>query len=86
MGWNALDIARPEHPVLAGIASGDHVYFVHSYHFAPSEPADRLATVEYGGPVAAVVARNNLVGTQFHPEKSQATGLRLLRNFLRWRP
>jgi len=85
MGWNALDIAA-EHPVLAGIASGDHAYFVHSYHLLPTDPGHRIATVDHGGPITAVVARDNLIGTQFHPEKSQATGLRLIANFLAWRP
>ena len=85
MGWNALDLAGT-HPVLAGIATGDHAYFVHSYHLVPEEPAHRLATADHGGPITAVVARDNLVGTQFHPEKSQATGLRLIANFLAWRP
>ena len=85
MGWNALEIAAP-HPVLAGIASGDHAYFVHSYHLVPEDPRHRIATVDHGGPVTAVVARDNLLGTQFHPEKSQATGLRLIANFLAWRP
>ena len=86
MGWNDLVIRHPEHPVLAGIASGGHAYFVHSYAFRPADPAAVLASVDYGGPVAAVVGRANLIGTQFHPEKSQATGLRLIANFLRWRP
>jgi glutamine amidotransferase len=85
MGWNDLTIDRP-HPILAGIAPGDHAYFVHSYQFAVADPADRLAHADHGGPVTAVVARDNLAGTQFHPEKSQATGLRLIANFLRWRP
>jgi imidazole glycerol-phosphate synthase subunit HisH len=85
MGWNALDITGG-HPVLAGIASGDHAYFVHSFHLLPEDPAHRIATADHGGPITAVVARDNLVGTQFHPEKSQATGLRLIANFLAWRP
>jgi glutamine amidotransferase len=85
MGWNALEIATP-HPVLAGIASGDHAYFVHSYHLVPEVPAHRIATVDHGGAITAVVARDNLIGTQFHPEKSQATGLRIIANFLAWRP
>jgi glutamine amidotransferase len=85
MGWNALEIARP-HPVLAGIATGDHAYFVHSFHLVPAEPAALLALTDHGGPVTAAVGRDNLVGTQFHPEKSQATGLRLIANFLAWRP
>jgi glutamine amidotransferase len=86
MGWNELIIERAGHPVLAGLESGDHVYFVHSYHLVPERAADRLALVDYGGPVTAAVGRDNLVGTQFHPEKSQAAGLRLLGNFLEWRP
>jgi glutamine amidotransferase len=85
MGWNALEIVGA-HPVLAGIASGDHAYFVHSYHLVPEDPAHRLATADHGGPVTAVIARDNLIGTQFHPEKSQTTGLRLIANFLAWRP
>jgi glutamine amidotransferase len=85
MGWNALeDVA--EHPVFAGIRSGDHAYFVHSYHFAAADAGRVLARVDHGGPVTAAVGRDNLVGTQFHPEKSQATGLRLIANFLSWRP
>ena len=85
MGWNDLQI-RADHPVLDGIATGDHVYFVHSFKFAASAPGEILATVEYGGAVAALVGRDNMVGTQFHPEKSQAVGLKLIGNFLRWRP
>jgi glutamine amidotransferase len=85
MGWNDLVIDRP-HPVLSGIATGDHAYFVHSFHLRLDDPADLLAHVDYGGPVTAIVARDNVVGTQFHPEKSQATGLRLIANFLRWSP
>ncbi len=85
MGWNALEIGTA-HPVLAGIETGDHAYFVHSYHFEASEPAHVLARTDHGGPVTAVVARDNLIGTQFHPEKSQTTGLRLIANFLGWRP
>jgi imidazole glycerol-phosphate synthase subunit HisH len=86
MGWNDLSILRPEHPLLAGIDDGAHAYFVHSYGFLPRAAQHILASVDYGGPVVAVVGRDNLVGTQFHPEKSQATGLRLIANFLRWRP
>lgn len=85
MGWNDLVIDHP-HPVLAGIETGDHAYFVHSYHFRVADPADLLAHVEYGGPVTAIVGRGNVVGTQFHPEKSARTGLRLIANFLGWRP
>jgi glutamine amidotransferase len=86
MGWNELIVEQPDHPVLAGIGSGDHVYFVHSYGFVPAAAGDRLASTDYGGRVTAMVARANLVGTQFHPEKSQAVGLRLIANFLKWRP
>ncbi len=85
MGWNDLVIDRP-HPVLEGIATGDHAYFVHSWQFQVTDPAHLLAHVDYGGPVTAVVGRDNIVGTQFHPEKSQAVGLRLIANFLRWNP
>ena len=86
MGWNELCLERPGHPVFEGIAAGSHAYFVHSYGYACADPAHVLATVEYGGAVTAVVGRDNMVGTQFHPEKSQATGLRLITNFLTWRP
>lgn len=85
MGWNDL-VLRRSHPVFDGVGSGAHAYFVHSYRFACADPADVLAVVDYGGDVVAAVARDNLVGLQFHPEKSQATGLRLVANFLRWRP
>lgn len=85
MGWNELSVSGA-HPVLNGIASGSHAYFVHSYHMVCANPTQLLASVEYGGTIAAVVGRDNIVGTQFHPEKSQATGLRLIRNFLAWRP
>ncbi|MCF3974879.1 imidazole glycerol phosphate synthase subunit HisH [Paracoccus salsus] len=85
MGWNDLVIDRP-HPVLEGISTGDHAYFVHSWQFRVADPAHRLAHVDYGQPVTAVVGRDNIVGTQFHPEKSQAVGLRLIANFLNWRP
>lgn len=86
MGWNDLRIVAPQHLVLADIPQGDHGYFVHSYHFACTDRSDVIATVDYGGEVVAVVGRENIVGTQFHPEKSQATGLRLLGNFLAWSP
>ena len=85
MGWNDLVIDRP-HPVLSGISTGDHAYFVHSYHFRVADPGHLLAHVDYGGPVTAIVGRDTIIGTQFHPEKSQATGLRLIANFLRWAP
>ena len=94
MGWNDLrlhDNSRGNgpaggHPVLAGLEDGDHAYFVHSYGFRCADEADLLATCDYGGPVAAVVGRDNLIGAQFHPEKSQRAGLRLIANFLAWRP
>ena len=85
MGWNDLVIDRP-HPLLEGIATGDHAYFVHGWQFRVADPAHLLAHADYGGPVTAVVGRDNIVGTQFHPEKSQAVGLRLIGNFLRWNP
>ena len=85
MGWNDLVIDQP-HPVLAGIATGDHAYFVHSYAMRVTDQADLLARVDYGGPVTAIVGRANVVGAQFHPEKSQRAGLRLIANFLNWRP
>ena len=85
MGWNALTIHRP-HPVLAGIPDGTDVYFVHSFHLAAKDAGEVLATVDHGGPITAVVGRDNMVGTQFHPEKSQAAGLRLIGNFLGWAP
>ena len=86
MGWNQLTLSPGAHPILDGIQCGAHVYFVHSYHMRPDNPAVLLATADYGGPVTAVVGRDNLVGTQFHPEKSQANGLRFIRNLLDWRP
>ncbi|GAA6149052.1 imidazole glycerol phosphate synthase subunit HisH [Pseudooceanicola nitratireducens] len=85
MGWNDLVIDRP-HPVLAGIESGQHAYFVHSYHMAVAAPDQLIAHVEYGHPVTAIVGRDNMIGTQFHPEKSQATGLKMIANFLSWAP
>ena len=85
MGWNELEF-RALHPLVDGLAAGAHAYFVHSYHFRPAEPLDLVAVTDYGGPLAAVIARGNLAGTQFHPEKSQEAGLRLIGNFLRWRP
>ena len=85
MGWNDLVIDRA-HPVLDGVRAGDHAYFVHSYQMDVADPAHLVAHVDYGGPVTAVVARDNIIGTQFHPEKSQATGLRMIANFLRWAP
>ncbi|KAA5603874.1 imidazole glycerol phosphate synthase subunit HisH [Roseospira marina] len=86
MGWNDLRVSATGHPVLEGIGTGQHAYFVHSYAMTMADPAQVLATVDYGGPVTAIVGRDTMVGTQFHPEKSQATGLRLITNFLRWAP
>jgi imidazole glycerol-phosphate synthase subunit HisH len=88
MGWNTLE-ARRTHPLLEGVttgATGLHAYFVHSYALKAADPADVVATTDYGGAVTAVVGRDNMAGTQFHPEKSQTLGLRLIANFLRWRP
>jgi imidazole glycerol-phosphate synthase subunit HisH len=88
IGWNTIDLVGP-HPLFDGIATGPdglHAYFVHSYHLAVSQADELLATADYGGPVTAAVARGNLAGTQFHPEKSQKLGLALIANFLRWSP
>ena len=85
MGWNEIE-PRASHPLLAGLGAGAHAYFVHSYHFRPAVPVDLVAVSDYGGPLTAMIGRDNLVGTQFHPEKSQEAGLRLIANFLRWRP
>jgi imidazole glycerol-phosphate synthase subunit HisH len=85
MGWNELTVRRP-HPLTAGLGAGAHAYFVHSYHLAGGAAEDLVATADYGGALTAIVARGNLAGTQFHPEKSQETGLRLIANFLGWRP
>jgi glutamine amidotransferase len=85
MGWNELKIVR-EHPLLTNIPAEPHAYFVHSYHFRAKNPADVLATTDYGETLTAMIGRDNIAGTQFHPEKSQAVGLTLLGNFLRWRP
>ena len=85
MGWNELHFDDDSHPVLDGMPAVD-VYFVHSYQFLPKDMSHQLATVTYGGPVTAVVGRDNMVGTQFHPEKSQAAGLHVITNFLKWKP
>ena len=85
MGWNELTLSAA-HPVLDGIEGGAHAYFVHSYHVRPREPSHRLAHVAYGEMVTAIIGKGNLIGTQFHPEKSQKTGLRLISNFLAWTP
>ncbi len=84
MGWNEIAVQAPAHPLLAGFTPGDHAYFVHSYTFRCEYGDDVLATADYGGPFSAIVARGNMIGTQFHPEKSQLAGLRLLRNFMAW--
>jgi glutamine amidotransferase len=86
MGWNDLRLANVAHPALSATRSGDHAYFVHSYQFVADRPQDVLATVEYGGPVTAIIGRDNLLGVQFHPEKSQQVGLTLLAAFLKWNP
>ena len=85
MGWNDLHLLKA-HPLLDGIGEGAHAYFVHSYGFRGVTPSDLLATVDYGGDLVAMVGRDNMVGSQFHPEKSQATGLKIIANFLRWKP
>lgn len=82
MGWNELVVKQPAHPALANMTTGDHAYFVHSYHAQCTSEADCLATTEYGTSLTAMVGRDNILGTQFHPEKSQSTGLTLLQNFL----
>jgi glutamine amidotransferase len=88
IGWNTLDVMRP-HPLLAGIPTGQtgwHAYFVHSFHIVPSRLEQLVATTDHGGPVTAIVGRDNMAGTQFHPEKSQKLGLKLIANFLEWKP
>jgi imidazole glycerol-phosphate synthase subunit HisH len=88
MGWNTLD-ARTKHPLLEGLQTGEeglHAYFVHSYAFRPANQERIVAATDYGGPIAALIGRENIAGTQFHPEKSQALGLALIANFLRWQP
>ena len=88
MGWNTLDVKRP-HAILEGIRTGPdglHAYFVHSYQLYLENTGDVIATADYGGPITAIVARDNILGTQFHPEKSQTLGLRLIGNFLKWLP
>jgi glutamine amidotransferase len=85
MGWNEIQIRSP-HPLVEGFAAGTHAYFVHSYQFRAMKPSDVVACADYGGPLTAIIGRGNLAGTQFHPEKSQEAGLRLIGNFLRWRP
>lgn len=86
MGWNSLDFTPGSHPLLEGLYPGDHVYFVHSYALTGGDPAQTIATTDYGGPVTAFAAAGNRAGTQFHVEKSQEAGIRILTNFLRWTP
>ena len=86
MGWNELHFTPGAHPLLDGLEPGDHGYFVHSYALAGGDPAQVIASTDYGGPVVAMVAAGNRAGTQFHVEKSQEVGLRILANFLRWTP
>ncbi len=86
MGWNELVFAPGSHRLLAGLQPGDHAYFVHSYALSGGQPADIIASTDYGGPVAAMVASGNRAGTQFHVEKSQEVGLQILANFLSWEP
>jgi glutamine amidotransferase len=88
MGWNTLNVTKP-HALLEGIAAGAaglHAYFVHSYEIKPTRRDDIMAQADYGGPLTAIVGRDNMVGTQFHPEKSQRLGLALIANFLKWKP
>jgi glutamine amidotransferase len=88
MGWNTLDVLKA-HPLLDGISLGKnglHAYFVHSYELKPADKNDLVAQADYGGPVTAIVGHENLIGTQFHPEKSQKLGLALITNFLKWKP
>ena len=85
MGWNGLNLNQP-HPVFDGVNNGDAVYFVHSYHLTSGDDDQLLATADYGGPVVAAIGQQNMVGMQFHPEKSQEIGQRLLKNWLNWKP
>lgn len=85
IGWNDLVITGA-HPVLAGLKTGDHAYFVHSYHFVLEDMTQRLAHVDYNIEISAIISSGTRIGMQFHPEKSQSTGLRLISNFLNWRP
>ena len=86
MGWNQLHFTPGAHPLLDGLQPGDHTYFVHSYALRGGRDEEQLAVTDYGGPVPAIVAAGNRAGTQFHVEKSQTVGLRILANFLRWSP
>jgi len=86
MGWNELRLGDVRHPLFDGLEGAPHTYYVHGYHLRCTNPGDVLATADYGGPVTAAVGRDNMVGTQFHPEKSQRVGLHLIGNFLKWKP
>jgi glutamine amidotransferase len=86
MGWNTLQLQQPHHPLLRTIAPDTHMYFVHSYHFMVQDPAHIIASCHYGSDFTVAVGRDNIIGTQFHPEKSQSAGLKFLRNFLDWQP
>ena len=85
MGWNAL-AGTGDHPLFEGLGDGSHMYFTHSFALTPDDAADIAATTDHGGEITAAVARGNIAGVQFHPEKSQAAGLKLLANFLAWKP
>lgn len=85
MGWNAISLVR-DHPLFAGVPDGAHMYYANSFALSAADPADVVATTDHGGPFTAAVAKGNVAGVQFHPEKSQASGLALLANFLEWRP
>ena len=86
MGWNQLAFPETHHPIFEGLPEAPHAYFVHSYAMRCQDPAETLASVEYGGAVSAAIGRDNMIGTQFHPEKSQSTGLKIIDNFIRWSP
>lgn len=82
MGWNELQLSQPDHPVFSDLPPNPHAYFVHSYHARCADESQVLATVDYGGPISACIGRDNMIGTQFHPEKSQQVGLQLIENFI----
>ena len=86
MGWNSLSLSSMPHPVLDRLEDGIHVYFVHSYHLKATDRSQILAETDHGGPITAIVGRDNIIGTQFHPEKSQQVGLQFIESFLEWRP
>lgn len=86
IGWNDIMVSEPRHPVFADLESGEHAYFVHSYHIICDHRADVLAHTDYGDQIIAAVGKDNIFGTQFHPEKSQKVGLKIITNFLSWRP